>query len=132
MILGVGKPVFAKIADTFGRAASYIISIVFFTIGTITIASSQSIQNLGAGMVFFSIGNTGITFSQQVVLADLVGTRWRTTVSNALAIHFIVNFGIASKITSALIPGKWRWIKYKTFKETVTDLIRQVASAEGL
>lgn len=109
MILGVGKPIFAKLANTFGRAFTYAISILFFTVGTIVISSSRSIQGLGAGMVFFSIGNTGITFSQSVTIADLVGVRWRTTIGNVFAIHFVINFGIASKITAAMIPDRWRW-----------------------
>ncbi|KAH8660542.1 hypothetical protein BX600DRAFT_467839 [Xylariales sp. PMI_506] len=88
MILVVGKPIWAKYADLFGRAASYATSILFFTVGTIVIASAQSIQALSVGMVFLSISHTGITLSQQLVLVDLVGTRWSTTISNALAVHF--------------------------------------------
>ncbi|KAK6387562.1 hypothetical protein LTS17_000831 [Exophiala oligosperma] len=109
MILAAGKPVFAKVADVIGRAATLALSVAVFTVGTVTISSSQNMGGLAAGMVFFSLGNTGVTFSLQLLVADLTSPRWRCAISNALAIHFIINFGIASKITNALVPQSWRW-----------------------
>ncbi|KIW21093.1 hypothetical protein PV08_01672 [Exophiala spinifera] len=109
MILAAGKPIFAKVADVIGRAATLAFSVTIFTVGTITISSSQNISGLAVGMVFFSLGNTGVTFVLQLVVADLTSPRWRCTISNVLSIHFIINFGVASKITNALVPQNWRW-----------------------
>lgn len=109
MIIAAGKPVFAKLSDVLGRAAGLAISILCFTIGTVTIAASSSIGALAAGMVFFSCGNTGLSFSLSLLVADLTSPRWRCTISNMLTIHFIINFGIASKLTDALVPNNWRW-----------------------
>ncbi|KAL2436197.1 Low affinity heme transporter str3 [Exophiala dermatitidis] len=109
MLLAAGKPPFAKLADIIGRAVTYAVSILFFTVGTIVIASSQGIGGLAAGMVIFALGDCGITLCQQLVLADLISPRWRCTYSNLLAFHFIINFAIASKITGSLVPENWRW-----------------------
>ncbi|KND86480.1 Siderophore iron transporter mirC [Tolypocladium ophioglossoides CBS 100239] len=109
MILAVSKPIFAKLADVLGRAAGFAIAILLFTIGTTTISSSNSIGGLAAGMVFFAWGNSGLSFNLSLLVADLTSPRWRCTISNVLSIHFVINFGIASKITDALVPRNWRW-----------------------
>ena len=109
MILAGGKPVFAKLADVLGRAAALALSVLLFAVGTITISSSHGISGLAAGMVFFSCGNTGLSFNLSLLVADLTSPRWRCTISNALAFHFVINFGIASHITDALVPRNWRW-----------------------
>lgn len=98
MILAIGKPVFAKLADVLGRATGFAISIVLFTVGTITISSSD-------GMVFFSCGSTGLSFNLSLLVADLTSPRWRCTISNALTIHFVINFGIASRSLTHWCPG---------------------------
>ncbi|KAL1889435.1 hypothetical protein Sste5346_008919 [Sporothrix stenoceras] len=109
MLLGVLKPFWARFADLFGRATGYALSILLFTIGVIIMAASQSIKDLGAGIVFFAIGSTGVSLCQDLVLADLVSARWRPTVGALMTVHFIINFGVSSKITGALVPNNWRW-----------------------
>ncbi|CAK7244839.1 MAG: hypothetical protein STHCBS139747_006387 [Sporothrix thermara] len=109
MLLGVLKPFWARFADLFGRAASLALSILLFTVGVIIMAASQSIKDLSAGIVFFAIGSTGVSLTIDVVLADLVSARWRPTVAALLTAHFIINFGVSSKITGALVPNNWRW-----------------------
>ncbi|CAK7219531.1 hypothetical protein SBRCBS47491_003884 [Sporothrix bragantina] len=109
MLLGVLKPFWARFADLFGRAAGFALSILLFTVGVIIVAASQSIKDLSAGIVFFAIGSTGISLCIDLVLADLVTARWRPTVSALLTVHFIINFGVSSKITGALVPKNWRW-----------------------
>ncbi|CAK7235679.1 hypothetical protein SEUCBS140593_009360 [Sporothrix eucalyptigena] len=109
MLLGVLKPFWARFADLFGRAAGYGLSILLFTVGVIIMAASQSIKDLSAGIVFFAIGSTGVSLCQDLVLADLVSARWRPTVGALLTVHFIINFGVSSKITGALVPNNWRW-----------------------
>lgn len=116
MILAAGKPVFARLADVLGRALTLIISVLLFTVGTVTIAASSEIGALAAGMVFFSLGNTGVSFVIQVIVSDLTSPRWRCSISNLLTLHFVINFGIASKITNALVPQNWR-CKYFIFSK---------------
>ena len=109
MILAVGQPPFAKIADVFGRPFSWVFSITFYIIGTIIMASSNTFPTLAAGIIFYSIGYTGITFLQQLVLADLVTPSRRVLISNLLLFPYLINFGVAGKITGALEPSHWRW-----------------------
>ncbi|EIW65484.1 hypothetical protein TREMEDRAFT_36224, partial [Tremella mesenterica DSM 1558] len=109
MIFAIGKPIYAKTADIFGRAFVYALSLLFLTIGTLVIATSQGINTLAGGVVFFALGNCGLTLVQQLILADLVPPRWRALVGQAVTLHFVINFGISSKITGALIPDRWRW-----------------------
>ncbi|CAK7238845.1 MAG: hypothetical protein STHCBS139747_000265 [Sporothrix thermara] len=109
MILAVGQPPFAKLADIIGRPWSWVFSLGFYVLGTIIMAACRDFATLATGVVFYAIGYTGITFLQQLVLADLVPPHRRVLVSNLLLFHYFINFGVAGKITGALEPDRWRW-----------------------
>ncbi|CAK7262836.1 hypothetical protein SEPCBS119000_000187 [Sporothrix epigloea] len=109
MLLGVLKPFWARLADLFGRAASLTVALLLFTVGIVIAAASQSIKDLSAGTIFYAIGGTGVSLCVDLVLADLITARWRPTIGALLTVHFIINFGVASKIAGALVPNNWRW-----------------------
>ncbi|CAK7223646.1 hypothetical protein SCUCBS95973_005250 [Sporothrix curviconia] len=109
MILAIGQPPFAKLADIIGRPWSWVFSLGFYVLGTIIMAACHDFATLATGVVFYAIGYTGITFLQQLVLADLVPPNRRVLVSNLLLFHYFINFGVAGKITGALEPDHWRW-----------------------
>lgn len=109
MLLGVLKPFWARFADLFGRAAGFAVSILLFTLGVVVLATANNIQSLGAGIVFLAIGATGVSMCLNLLIADLVSARWRPAVAALTTVHFIINFGVSSKITAALVPLHWRW-----------------------
>ncbi|CAK7564704.1 MAG: hypothetical protein SEPTF4163_002603 [Sporothrix epigloea] len=109
IIYGVGNVVFAKLADGAGRPFVFSLSIVSWAVGTIIMASAHNIGTLSAGMIFYSFGNTGLVLARNLLLADLVPAHWRCTANNLMLAPFIINFGVASKITAKLVPDNWRW-----------------------
>ncbi|RFU25913.1 hypothetical protein B7463_g10422, partial [Scytalidium lignicola] len=109
VIYGVANVAFAKIADVFGRPMVLAGSILFFALGTIVLSSANFISSLSAGMIFYSIGNTGINFAVNLVLADLVPADWRCTANNLTMLPFVLNFAVGPRITAALVPHQWRW-----------------------
>ncbi|CAK7271722.1 hypothetical protein SEPCBS119000_004750 [Sporothrix epigloea] len=109
MILAIGQPPFAKLADIIGRPWSWVFSLGSYVLGTIIMATSNNFATLATGVIFYAIGYTGITFLQQLILADLVAPNRRVLVSNLLLFHYFINFAVASKISAALEPNHWRW-----------------------
>lgn len=55
IIIAVGKPAIAKLADVFGRAESFIIVIILYCVGYIVIASAQSIGTIAGGQIVYSV-----------------------------------------------------------------------------
>ncbi|SPO29685.1 probable siderophore iron transporter mirC [Ustilago trichophora] len=119
VLIAVGKFPIAKLADVFGRAQAYTVSVVFWVVGFIIIAVSQNASNVAGGTVIYAIGNTGVQIMQQIVLADYISTKWRGVSIGLVSLPYIINFAIASKITTALttvtvngvaqINPNWRW-----------------------
>lgn len=104
VIHGVANVAFAKVADVFGRPVVMSESILFFTIGAIVLSSANFISTLSAGMVFYSIGNTGINFALNLLLADLIPANWRCTANNLTLLPVVLNFGVGPRITASLVP----------------------------
>lgn len=113
VIIAVGKFPVAKLADVFGRAEGYAISLFMYIIGFIIIASCHNFGALIAGTVFYAFGNTGTQIMQQIVLADITTTKWRGVAVSLITLPYIINFGVAPLITQDLasnsLSNLWRW-----------------------
>ncbi|SNX83999.1 probable siderophore iron transporter mirC [Melanopsichium pennsylvanicum] len=120
VLIAVGKFPIAKLADVFGRAQAYGVSLFFWVLGFIIIAVSQDAADVAGGTVLYAIGNTGIQIMQQIVLADYISTKWRGASIGLVSLPYVINFAVASKITTALttktgpagtsVPSAtWRW-----------------------
>lgn len=83
----------AKSADTFGRAETYVVVLVSYVLGYILNASANSINQIAAGTIFYSLGYTGLQILTQVVLADTTTLRWR-------GCTFILSFSLSSLLAS--------------------------------
>ncbi|KAG8830512.1 hypothetical protein FRC17_004763 [Serendipita sp. 399] len=113
IILAVGKPVVAHIADLKSRPFAFIIVITFYVVGYILIASSHGVSQYAAGKVFQSAGQTGLQLLSQVIVADITPLKWRGFVTACLSGPFIINSFVGSKIASSITthdPHRgWRW-----------------------
>ncbi|KAJ1022305.1 hypothetical protein NDA13_005216 [Ustilago tritici] len=109
VLIAVGKFPIAKLADVFGRAQAYLISVLFWIIGFIIVAISQTTRDLAGGTVLYAIGNTGVQIMQQIVLADCISTKWRGVSIGLVSLPYVINFAVAPKITAKLQAANWRW-----------------------
>ncbi|KAJ1025186.1 hypothetical protein NDA16_002691 [Ustilago loliicola] len=109
VLIAVGKFPIAKLADVFGRAQAYFISVFFWVIGFIVIAVSQTTRDVAGGTVLYAIGNTGIQIMQQIVLADYISTKWRGVSIGLVSLPYVINFAVAPKIVAKLQASNWRW-----------------------
>lgn len=110
IIIAVGKPVVAKIADVSSRGAAYVFVLLFYVIGYIVIASAHSIHAVAGGIILYAIGYTGLQILTQIIIADITTLKWRGLVSGLISLPFVINAFVGSNISAAVIKGAgWRW-----------------------
>ena len=99
----------AKTADVYGRFEAISISIIAITVGLIVNASSKSMADLAVGQVFYSIGQIGLQFLQQIFTADTTTLENRSFFSSLLLAPAIFTAWIGAPMVSSLVPAHWRW-----------------------
>lgn len=110
LIVAVGKPVIAKIADVSSRGTAYVTVLCFYVLGYSVIASAPSVGAIAGGIILYAIGNTGLQLLTQIVIADITTLTWRGLVVSLAAAPFIINGFIGPNISSAIIENLgWRW-----------------------
>lgn len=103
------KPLLAKISDVYGRFEALCLAIFAITIGFIVNASSNSMADLAAGQIFYSFGQIGIQFLQQILTADTTTLENRSFFGSVLLAPALFTSWCGAPIVSALVPDKWRW-----------------------
>ncbi|KAF8880998.1 drug:h+ antiporter [Infundibulicybe gibba] len=110
IIIAVGKPIVAKVADVSSRGTAYVGVLIFYVIGYVVIASAQNVQTIAGGIVLYAVGYTGLQLLTQIIIADLTTLKWRGVVSSLVSLPFIVNAFVGSNISSAILKNaSWRW-----------------------
>ncbi|KAI6000943.1 hypothetical protein EDC04DRAFT_2791361 [Pisolithus marmoratus] len=101
LIVAVGKPVIAKIADVSSRGTAYV------TVRYSVIASAPSVGAIAGGIILYAIGLQLLT---QIVIADITTLTWRGLVVSLASAPFIINAFVGPNISSAVIEHLgWRW-----------------------
>ncbi|KAI9930239.1 Siderophore transporter [Aspergillus wentii] len=110
VIAAAAQPTAAKIADVFGRLELILLSIVFYTVGTIVEACSHTVDQFAAGAVLYQIGYSMIMLLVEVLVADITSLRSRLLFSYIPASPFIINTWISGNVTQAVLGvTSWRW-----------------------
>ncbi|THH03927.1 hypothetical protein EW146_g10314, partial [Bondarzewia mesenterica] len=97
MVIAIGKPVIAKVADVTSRGMSFVV--LFLRCGKFgTVAS---------GIIIYAVGLQLLT---QVIIADVTTFRWRGIVSAMVSVPLIVTGFISTNISAAIIKRSgWHW-----------------------
>lgn len=110
IIGAVCKPFIAKVSDITSRPYTYILALVFYTLGYIVAATSHSVAAYIVGEVFVAIGSSGLDLTNDIIVADLTPLEWRGFVSSLLSTPFIINTWFSGKIVEAISKkNQWRW-----------------------
>ncbi|KAI9322771.1 major facilitator superfamily domain-containing protein, partial [Dichotomocladium elegans] len=110
IIMAVGKPFMAKLADYLGRGETYLIVLIFYIVAYILFASAQNIGQIAGAQILYSVGNTGLQMMTQVIIADVTTLKYRTFVAGLLSLPYIINTPISAEISQGVLSGGgWRW-----------------------
>ncbi|RAH45813.1 putative siderochrome-iron transporter Sit1 [Aspergillus brunneoviolaceus CBS 621.78] len=104
------QPTAAKTADVTGRPELIVVSIFFYTIGTVVEACSKTVEQFAAGAVLYQVGYTLIVLLVEILVADLSSLRSRLLCSYIPAIPFIINTRVSGDVAAAVLRAtSWRW-----------------------
>ncbi|KAJ7362276.1 hypothetical protein DFH08DRAFT_1024237 [Mycena albidolilacea] len=106
----IAPPFIAKIADLSSRPMALTLSIVFYYIGYIVVASSKTIG--AGGQVIYTIGNCGIAFVNNLILAHITSLQWRGFIHGLSSTPSILTAFLTGNISSAISANTengWRW-----------------------
>lgn len=110
------QPLIVSLSDVFGRRPFYLISLGFFTAGTLLCCRSENFTELLTGRSIQGVGGGGILALGLVILTDIVPLRQRPIYVGINQISWAVG-----AVTGPLIGGlivqhtTWRWIFYLNF-----------------
>ncbi|BEJ15902.1 hypothetical protein CspHIS471_0505070 [Cutaneotrichosporon sp. HIS471] len=107
IIIAVGKPFMAKVADVCGRGEAFLVVAALYLVGYLTMASAYGISTIAVGNVFYAFGYTGLQMLLQIVIADMTSLRWRGLVGGLVSAPFLINIFVSAEIASRVLPD-WR------------------------
>ncbi|RDL40882.1 putative SIT1-Transporter of the bacterial siderophore ferrioxamine B [Venustampulla echinocandica] len=110
VIAAAAQPTAAKIADVFGRAELILVSVFFYTLGTIVESCADGVKAFCAGAVIYQVGYTCVMLLVEVIVADVTSMRSRVFFSYIPAMPFIINTWVSGNITEQVLKTTtWRW-----------------------
>lgn len=110
LIIAVGKPVIAKVADVSSRGTAYVGVLIFYVLGYIVIASAPNVTIIAGGIVLYAVGYTGLQLLTQIIIADITTLAWRGLVVSLVSAPFLINAYIGPNISAAVLDSiGWRW-----------------------
>ncbi|KAI8140793.1 major facilitator superfamily domain-containing protein [Fennellomyces sp. T-0311] len=110
IIISIGKPFMAKLADYIGRGETICLTVVFYLIGYILYASSQGLNQYAAGNIIYSLGYTGLNIVNTIVLYDSTTLRYRAFAAGMINVPWIINAFAGSAIAGRILDSSgWRW-----------------------
>ncbi|KZV84170.1 iron permease [Exidia glandulosa HHB12029] len=117
-------PMTGSLAQTFGRRAATLTSLVIFAVGSVICGAAVNMNMLIAGRVVQGWGGGGILAMPHIILSDLVSLRERGTYNGILAVTWSVAIVSSSAIAGALSDaGQWRWIFYLNLLITAVAIV---------
>lgn len=116
VIQAVSKPFIGKFADVFGRSYAFFVTMIFYIIGFIVLATSQNMANYYGGQVLWAVGNSGLNMLIYLILSDFLSARSRAFGLGVISTPMFITFAVGPKISGALLKADsdgnyptWRW-----------------------
>ncbi|KAF6836450.1 siderochrome-iron transporter [Colletotrichum plurivorum] len=112
IVFAVVKPPIAKLSNVIGRGQTYIMTVSFYILGYILMASARGFDAYAAGSIFYTVGQSGTNIMNDVVIADITTARWRGFAIGFSFFPFLITPWAAAYIVEDVVrPGGvgWRW-----------------------
>lgn len=101
-------PIFAGLAEVFGRKYILLSSIIIFAVGSAVCGSANTMEAMIAGRTVAGIGGGGILASVEIVVADLVPLAERGLFFGILGMVWAISSAIGPVIGGLLADSNWR------------------------
>ncbi|KAJ8122280.1 hypothetical protein ONZ43_g1485 [Nemania bipapillata] len=108
----IPQPMYAQVANIFGRRNPLFVAIVLFFVGSAIGGSAHNAATLIAGRVVQGLGSAGLYVLPEIVLCDIIPPRSRGPFLSAILSCAALGSTIGPVIGGALAPVDWRWIFY--------------------
>lgn len=108
VVAAASQPTYARLSDKFGRLELFIVSVIFYAVGTVIESQAYDINRFAGGAVLYQIGYSGVMLILQVSLADMSTLNWRLFASFIPALPFIINTWVSGNVSDSLI-SKHSW-----------------------
>ncbi|KAB8209842.1 major facilitator superfamily domain-containing protein [Aspergillus parasiticus] len=100
----------AKMLDVWGRAEGFLLMLGFATLGLILMAASNNLPTFCAAQVFQSVGLGGMSYSVNVLSADVTNLRNRGLAFAFVSSPWMITAFAGSKAAEEfLVHVNWRW-----------------------
>ncbi|CCE93872.1 siderophore transporter TDEL_0H00130 [Torulaspora delbrueckii] len=110
VISAVAQVIYAGLSDVFGRLSLFIVSIVFYVVGTIIQSQAYDVQRYAAGSVFYSVGLVGVMLQVILVLSDNSSLKWRLFYTFVPAWPSIITTWVSGNVIETANPeDNWSW-----------------------
>ncbi|ODV95726.1 hypothetical protein PACTADRAFT_49189 [Pachysolen tannophilus NRRL Y-2460] len=109
VVAAATQPAYARLSDVFGRLQLFIVSILFYSVGTIIQSQSYDVQRYAGGSVLYYIGYTGVILVLLLILSDFSSLKWRLFYTFVPTFPFIINTWISGNVTAAVGGNNWSW-----------------------
>lgn len=104
------QPVIASISNNFGRQQLLLLSLVFFTVGTVLCSVAHNFTVLLTGRSIQGIGGGGIITITQVIFCDIVPLRQRPKYFAMVLGSWSIGSIVGPVVGGALVENvSWRW-----------------------
>ncbi|RFU25912.1 hypothetical protein B7463_g10421, partial [Scytalidium lignicola] len=100
----------AKMLDIWGRAEGFLVMVVFATLGLVMMAACNNLSTFCAAQVFYSIGFGGLTYSVDVITADVTKLKNRGLAYAFTSSPYMITAFAGPKASDDFYYNiSWRW-----------------------
>ncbi|KAK6063410.1 ENB1 protein [Seiridium cupressi] len=112
IVFAIVKPPIAKLSNVLGRGQTYLITISFYILAYILMASASTFNTYAAGSIFYAVGQSGTNLLNDIVISDITTARWRGFAIGISFTPFLVTPWVAGFIVASVVSPSgigWRW-----------------------
>ncbi|KAG0166922.1 hypothetical protein DFQ28_006563 [Apophysomyces sp. BC1034] len=104
-------PIYSKLADFMGRAETYAISLMFYVVSFVIMATAQNYDTLVGGQVVYAFGNSGCVILGPIVIGDMTSVVNRGLFQAAYNVPSLISMFASTYVAEMLLARDlWRWI----------------------